>query len=78
MKNKKTTVNANEFQECIRHMNCLNEQAFNELFGSEYYWDKFYNQYERNVGKFICSLDLENMRVLFNHFLEFLQSQKGK
>ena len=76
--NKKTTVNANEFQHCIRHLNCMTKQDFIEVFGSEHYWDKFYNQYERNVGKFICYLDLENMRVLFNHFLEFLQSQEGK
>ncbi len=56
-----------QFRECLAHLTCMSKNEFIQVFGSEHYWDKFHNVYKKDVARFVCYLDLGNLRVLMNY-----------
>ncbi len=62
-------MNSNQFQEAIRHMRCMGEKEFCDAFGEEapYLIEKFFGELDRNIVHFICYLDSNNMRALYEH-----------
>jgi hypothetical protein len=74
---KQNTIEAMQFQECIRHLLCMSRVDFFDVFGedvAEHLWQKWIVEHRKDAGKFLCYLDDGNMRKLHNHFREYIKS----
>jgi len=70
-------IKPEEFQEIIRIIYCTNSEDFKVIFGETmgaHLWSKIS---DGNVGKFICALDLGNMRSLLD-YCESRLAKKGE
>ncbi len=75
----KNVFTPEEICNCIRHINCMSEPDFIDVFGQnqgDHLWHKFENDYKKEVGKLLVTLDLGNQRLLFTHCREFLDERK--
>ena len=69
------SMNAGQFQECLRHVYCMGPHEFVEVFGEhsgEYQWNKYYVEFKRDVAKWITYLDGSNRELLFNYLNKWL------
>ena len=67
-----------DFQECIRHINCMNLFSFKKVFGDhmgEHLWLKHLDN-SKNIGKLIFELDTCNMQALFSYLQEYIKINK--
>lgn len=64
-------MNSYEWIESLRVINCLEKEDFNECFGFQgpYLWDKFINDKNSDVFSFLCYLDLQNGKRLYDYCL---------
>jgi hypothetical protein len=70
-------MNSYEWIETLRVLNCLEKHDFNECFGKDgsYLWNKFVNEKNADVFEFLCYLDLQNGKTLFDYCLNRLRSK---
>lgn len=70
-------MNSYEWIETLRVINCLEKEDFKECFGSQgpYLWDKFVNEKDADVFEFLCYLDLQNGKTLYDYCLQRLRSK---
>lgn len=71
-------MNSHEWVESLRHINCMEKEDFKECFGEDgdYLWNKFVNVKEADVFEFLCYLDLQNGKRLYDFCLERIRSKK--
>jgi len=69
-------MNAKEFADNLRVINCLSGNDFELIFGSnwKHFADKFFYVYNSNVTKFICYLDNENVEI----FMKYVNTKRIK
>ena len=54
----------------IRWLNCLSAEKIETIFGSEHFALKLLVTYNRDAGRFITSLDSQNLNILVTAYLE--------
>jgi hypothetical protein len=71
-------MNSYEWIETLRVINCLEKEDFRECFGQSgpYMWDKFVNEKKADVFEFLCYLDLQNGKTLYDYCLQRLRRKK--
>lgn len=65
-----------QFQECLAHIGCMGREGFIRAWGREsgmYLFGKFYEEYHRDVARFILYLDNGNMNALMAYLNEHLK-----
>ena len=72
------TMNSYEWVETLRVLNCLEREDFNECFGKDgsYLWNKFVNEKKADVFEFLCYLDLQNGKILYDYCLNRLRNKR--
>ena len=66
-----------EIQNFIRWLNCLSAEKIETIFGSDHFAYKFLVYFERDAGRFITSLDSNNLRLLVVAFIKATEPTKG-
>ena len=64
-------MNAIQFQESIRLINCMSPNDFENIFEDNgHLWRKYVGVFDYNVNRLITSLDLINLNKLFDCMME--------
>lgn len=72
-------MNSYEWIESLRVINCMEKEDFKDCFGpdGDYLWGKFVDAKKADVFEFLCYLDLQNGKILFDYCLKRLRSRGG-